>query len=62
MKTFLLCLSLIAYTGIKGSIVSLTITNLNQPSQSLVLSGCDTLEIINTSGFTDYFATDTLYC
>lgn len=57
--SLLLCIGLFA-TETKAAIVTLTIDSLHQPFQVVNVSGCDTLEVINNSGYTDYFCTDTM--
>lgn len=54
----ILCLGLFA-TETKATIVTLRIDSINQPFQQVTLSECDTLKVINNSGYTDYFWTDT---
>lgn len=61
MKTRLL-ISLFFLLGIqaKATVVILRIDSLTQPAQNITLYSCDTLLVINHSGFADYYTTDTV--
>lgn len=43
----------------KANTTILYIDSLDQPGQNITISGCDTLMVINNSGFSDYFFLDT---
>jgi hypothetical protein len=56
----LLFLILIGAANSKANIITLTIDSLNQETQFVSATNCDTILVVNNSNYTDYFFTDTL--
>jgi len=59
MKKILFCLSLLVTVYGKADTTTLYVTSIQQPFQSVSISGCDTLRLVNTSGYSLLVAPDT---
>jgi hypothetical protein len=59
IKFLLFALSFSAFNSNANTII-LYIDSLNQTTQNIVISGCDTLVVINNSNLSDYFFLDTI--